>query len=119
MSSGSVAAYFHEESERGTMVHQFKNNGYNIVLDVNSGSVHVVDDMVYDMIPYYKEKGPEETVRFLSERYPEAELREAAADLEELIQAGKLYTEDIYEDYIKEIVDAKKPVVKADRKSVV
>ena len=69
--------------------------------------------MVYDMIPYYKEKGPEETVRFLSERYPEAELREAAADLEELIQAGKLYTEDIYEDYIKEIVDAKKPVVKA------
>ena len=32
------------------MVHQYKNNGYNIVLDVNSGSVHVVDDMVYDII---------------------------------------------------------------------
>ena len=44
------------------MVHQYKNNGYNILLDVNSGSVHVVDDLIYDMIPYYKEKGLEETV---------------------------------------------------------
>ena len=69
--------------------------------------------MVYDMIPYYKEKGPEETIRLLSGRYPEAELREGAADLEELTAAGKLYSEDIYEDYIQEIVDAKKPVVKA------
>ena len=41
------------------MIHQYKNNGYNIVLDVNSGSVHVVDDLVYDMIsfiePLYRE----------------------------------------------------------------
>lgn len=36
------------------MVHQYKNNGYNIVLDVNSGSVHVVDDMVYDIIALYE-----------------------------------------------------------------
>ena len=36
------------------MVHQYKNNGYNIVLDVCSGSVHVVDDLVYDMIAMYK-----------------------------------------------------------------
>ncbi len=49
----------------------------------------------------------------MSGRYPEAELREGAADLEELTAAGKLYSEDIYEDYIQEIVDAKKPVVKA------
>ena len=33
------------------MIHQYKNNGYNIVLDVNSGSVHVVDDCVYDAVP--------------------------------------------------------------------
>ena len=46
-------------------------------------------------------------------RYPKEEIREAAADLEELINAGKLYTEDIYENYIQEIVEAKKPVVKA------
>jgi len=95
------------------MVHQYKNNGYNIVLDVNSGSVHVVDELVYDMIPYYKEKGLEETVKLLSDKYQEEEIREAAADLDELMQAGKLYAEDIYEDYIQEIADAKKPVVKA------
>ena len=33
------------------MIHQYKSNGYNIVMDVNGGAVHVVDDIVYDMIP--------------------------------------------------------------------
>ncbi|MCD8096758.1 MAG: 4Fe-4S cluster-binding domain-containing protein, partial [Lachnospiraceae bacterium] len=95
------------------MVHRYKNNGYNILLDVNSGSVHVVDELVYDMIPYYKEKGLEDTVELLRDRYPEAEIREAAEDLDELIAAGKLYTEDIYENYIAEIAANRKPVVKA------
>ena len=36
------------------MIHQYKNNGYNIVLDINSGSVHVVDDVVYDVISLYE-----------------------------------------------------------------
>ena len=44
------------------MVHQYKNNGYNIVLDVNSGSVHVVDDLVYDMIALYESKTLEEII---------------------------------------------------------
>ena len=35
------------------MVHQYKNNGYDIVLDVNSGAVHVVDDVTYDVIALY------------------------------------------------------------------
>ena len=39
------------------MVHRYKNNGYNIVLDVNSGAVHVVDDIVYDVIPYLEQDG--------------------------------------------------------------
>lgn len=95
------------------MVHQYKNNGYNIVLDVNSGSVHVVDEMVYDMIPYYKEKGREATIQRLSNKYPVEALEEASEDIEELIEARKLYTEDIYEKYIEEIVEAKQPVVKA------
>ena len=38
------------------MIHQYKNNGYNIVLDVNSGSVHVVDDVVYDTLSMMKEE---------------------------------------------------------------
>ena len=38
------------------MIHQYKNNGYNIVLDVNSGSIHVVDDVAYDVIGMYETK---------------------------------------------------------------
>ena len=42
------------------MIHQYKNNGYNIVLDVNSGSVHVVDDLVYDVIAKLDQGATEE-----------------------------------------------------------
>ena len=45
------------------MVHQYKNNGFNIVLDVNSGSVHVVDDIVYDVIPYVESELNNKTER--------------------------------------------------------
>ena len=38
------------------MVHQYKNNGYNIVLDVNSGAIHVVDDVTYDVIELFEGK---------------------------------------------------------------
>lgn len=51
------------------MIHQYKNNGYNIVLDVNSGSVHVVDDIVYDIIPLYEDNDTEEIVKKLGDRY--------------------------------------------------
>ena len=37
------------------MVHQYKNNGYNIVLDVNSGAIHVVDDVTYDVIELFED----------------------------------------------------------------
>ena len=35
------------------MIHQYKNNGYNIVMDVNSGAVHVVDEVTYDVISMF------------------------------------------------------------------
>ena len=38
------------------MIHAYRNNGYNIVLDVNSGSVHVVDDVVFDLVKVVEEK---------------------------------------------------------------
>ena len=49
------------------MVHQYKNNGYNIVLDVCSGSVHVVDDLVYDIISLYEENDKEQIIKALSQ----------------------------------------------------
>ena len=53
------------------MVHQFKNNGYDIVLDVNSGAIHVVDDVTYDVIALYEDHTPEEIVSKLKEQYPD------------------------------------------------
>ena len=38
------------------MIHLFKNNSYNIVLDVNTSSVHVVDDLVYDILELYRKE---------------------------------------------------------------
>ena len=56
------------------MVHQYKNNGYNIVLDVNSGAIHVVDEIVYDIIPLFETSAKEEIISRLKEKYPEAEI---------------------------------------------
>ncbi|MGX8699168.1 MAG: thioether cross-link-forming SCIFF peptide maturase [bacterium] len=85
------------------MIHQYKLNGYNIVLDVYSGAVHAVDEVAYDMIALYESTPAEEIIRLMLEKYAsradvtEAELRECLADIESLKAAGKLFTRDIYE----------------------
>ena len=76
-----AAAYYavtlhYTVSRRMRMVHQYKNNGRNIVLDVNSGSVHVVDDLAYDAIALYDKKSEEEIVQELKGSYPENDIRE-------------------------------------------
>ena len=47
------------------MVHQYKNNGYNIVLDVNSGAIHVVDDVTYDVIELFEDNSAKEIIEKL------------------------------------------------------
>ena len=92
------------------MVHQYKNNGYNIVMDVCSGAVHVVDDVVYDVIALFEEHTLDEIRAQLP--YGESEVEEAYQEVLELKEQGLLFTDDIYEDYIEE-VKARKTVVKA------
>lgn len=107
------------------MIHQYKNNGYDIVLDVNSGSVHVVDDMCYDIIDYLNKLGVEDNMELLEQKdtlkkmetdlgqtYPVEEIAEAFEDIKELVEAGQLFTKDVYEEYIGE-VKKRKTVVKA------
>lgn len=96
------------------MVHQFKNNGYNIVMDVNSGSVHVVEDVVYDCIARYEGKNQDKNVVIdaLKERYPLEELQEACDEIEQLIQEEMLFTEDVYEEYMMDF-KSRQTVVKA------
>ncbi len=93
------------------MIHQYKNNGYNIVLDVCSGSVHVVDDIVYDVIALYKEFNQNEIVGKLSQ-YPEKEILEACEEIRALEEAGQLFTEDVYRDAIIDFKQ-RRTVVKA------
>lgn len=97
------------------MIHQFKNNGYNIVMDINSGAIHVVDDVTYDVIAMYEEKGFIDILRELSPRYPavtEQEFQEAYEEVGELARQGALFTPDDYEDYLTDIA-GRPTVVKA------
>lgn len=94
------------------MVHQFKNNGYNIVLDVNSGAVHVVDELVYDIIADYEKLSCDELVAKYGASYAQADILEAYEEIGQLKEAGQLFTEDIYEPYIDSFKD-RPTVVKA------
>lgn len=92
------------------MIHQYKSNGYNIVMDINSGSIHVVDDIVYDLIPVVEpmvtegNRNPEAWKAFAVTRgklpYSEEEIGEALEELLELTEEGQLFAPDIYENYV-------------------
>ena len=86
------------------MVHQFKLNGYNIVLDTCSGSVHVVDEVAYDVIEMYKKAEPETIIEAMLEKYKDVEdvtredLLLCLEDIKELEENGALYTPDEFEN---------------------
>ena len=86
------------------MVHQYKLNGYNIVLDTCSGSVHCVDEVAYDIIEMYKSHSHEEIVAEILKKYAslpdvnEEEILRCIGDVEELEKAGKLFSTDVYEE---------------------
>lgn len=94
------------------MIHRYKSNGYNIVLDVNSGSVHVVDDITYDVIPMFKESSYEEIEASLKDKYSAEDIKESYEEVKELADAEMLFTEDVYQQYITDF-KKRKTVVKA------
>lgn len=86
------------------MVHQYKLNGYNIVLDTCSGSVHVVDEVAYDIIEMFEGNSPEAIVSAMLDKYKacpditKEEILECIEDVKSLKEQGKLFTEDAYEN---------------------
>ena len=91
------------------MVHLYQNNGYNIVLDVNSGAVHVVDKTAYDVIGALERQNEFQTVETLRQPetrdYLKEELGDACSeeDLRDILEAvteltgqGRLFTRDVY-----------------------
>ena len=85
------------------MVHQYKLNGYNIVLDTCSGSVHLVDDVAYDAIALYPDLPRQAIAARLLQKYAgrpgvtAADLEQCLDDIGALKAAGKLWSSDVYE----------------------
>ena len=78
-------------------VHQYKNNGYNMILDVPSGSVHVADDVLYDAVAVMRDGGDAGKVReVLQASYPSGEIEEAIGEIEALKKEGSLFSEEPY-----------------------
>lgn len=107
------------------MIHQYKSNGFHIVLDVNSGAVHSVDPMMYEGIRLIAERvkelsepGPlsESVVRevkeLLSADYGEEAAREVLEEIQCLVASGELLAPDVYRDYVVDF-KKRKTVVKA------
>ena len=83
------------------MVHQYKLNGYNIVLDTASGSVHTVDEVAYDIIEMYKTNTEEGIIAAITQKYNDVtsdDVLECLDDIKSLEDAGKLYSKDEYEE---------------------
>ena len=85
------------------MIHQYKLNGYNIVLDVFSGAVHSVDDLAYDIIAMFEGSTEDEIAETMLGKYAydteidRSEILDCIADVRELKESGQLFTEDEYE----------------------
>ena len=101
------------------MVHQYQLNGYNIVLDSCSGSIHVVDEVAYDIIALFPDHSPDEIVAAMLEKYEERpdvteqDLRDCIEDVEALKNAGKLFTPDTFADMAGTFKERSGDVVKA------
>ncbi len=101
------------------MIHQYQLGGYNIVLDVCSGSVHVVDEVAYDIIGMFETHTREEILSALKARYADREdvtaqdISECYAQVEALKEAGKLFAPDTFEPMAGKLKEKTSGVVKA------
>ena len=98
------------------MIHCYKLGGLNIVLDICSGSVHVVDEVAYDMIGLYESHSRDELLAAMLAKYPEVsrqELEEGCEQIEQLKQAGVLFAPDTFAPIAGQLKEKTSGVVKA------
>ena len=98
------------------MIHQYKLGGYNIVLDVCSGAVHVVDEVAYDIIAMFGDHTREEVLQAMAERYREVsaeDIAECYAQVESLKDSGKLFAPDNFAPMAGKLKEKTAGVVKA------
>ena len=105
--------------EEKIMIHQYKLGGLPIVLDTCSGSVHVVDDIAYEIIALFEEKSKEEIIDAMLAKFSHLEevnrdeIAACYAQIEELKQAGQLFAPDTFEHMAGELKQKTSGVVKA------
>ena len=87
------------------LIHKFKQGENYFVLDVNTGAVHVVDELVYDLVDDNGLRDKNLVINELKNKYDEAEASEAYDEIKELVDEGMLYTKDMYEDIAHSSMD--------------
>ena len=101
------------------MIHQYKLGGYNIVLDVCSGSVHAVDEVAYDIIAMFEDNDRETVIAAMAQKYAgrdditPADIEECYDQVVELRDAGKLFAPDTFEPMAGKLKEKTAGVVKA------
>ncbi|WP_024613778.1 thioether cross-link-forming SCIFF peptide maturase [Clostridium sp. Ade.TY] len=87
------------------LIHKFKQGDNSFVLDVNTGAVHIVDDLVYDIVDDNALRDKEVIINELKDKYPVEAISEAYDEIKELIDEDMLYTKDMYEDIAHSSMD--------------
>ena len=96
-----------------SLIHRYKSNGFNIVLDINSGCIHLVDEVTYDVLPYLEEGlGAEAIAEKLENKYNREDIETSVRECNKLKEDGMLFTKDVYENVIEEFSNNRQTVVK-------
>ena len=98
------------------MIHQYKLGGYNIVLDVCSGAVHMVDDVAYDIISMFETDSRDDIIAAMNKKYadiPLSDIKECYAQVQALKDDGQLFTPDKFEPMAGSLKQKTAGVVKA------
>ena len=97
-----------------SLIHRYQSNGYNIVLDINSGCIHLVDEVTYEVLPYLEEGMEAAAIaEKLSDRFKKEDVETSVTECKKLQEQGMLFTKDIYENIIDEFTKNRQTVVKA------
>lgn len=97
-----------------SLIHRYQSNGYNIVLDINSGCIHLVDEVTYEVLPYLEEGMEAAAIaEKLGDRFKKEDVETSVTECKKLQEQGMLFTKDIYENIIDEFTKNRQTVVKA------
>ncbi len=80
------------------LVHKFIQDGDYYLIDVNSGSVHIIDELIYNMVGEDELLDKEDVINNLKDKWPKEEIEEAYEELLDLVKEEVLYSKDLYEE---------------------